>query len=242
MTHETAAPPTDGDAAPAPAADPAPAPDADPDGATADPAPETETDYWIRYYEVTRDRPAWETVRLAAERFAAERETDTVLLAVDLGCGAGRDARYLLGHGWSVIAVDREQAAIDALIAATPDEDRDGLIPVVADAGAFRIPPCDLVTSSVALPYLVPDAFWAAFRRAVAALRPGGRFAAMLFGDRDASAGDPEMSHPSPDAIRAALEGFEFEHWVDKEEDGKTALGEPHHYHMVEFVARKPGR
>jgi hypothetical protein len=61
----------------------------------------------------------------------------------------------------------------------------------------------------------------------------------MLFGDRDESAGDPDMTCPSPDAIRSSLEEFEIEHWVDVEEDTQTALGDPHHFHRIELVARR---
>jgi hypothetical protein len=47
------------------------------------------------------------------------------------------------------------------------------------------------------------------------------------------------MTCPAPDAIRASLEGFEIEHWVDAEEDTQTALGDPHHFHRIELVARR---
>src|SRR2546430_17154291 len=33
--------------------------------------------------------------------------------ALDLACGAGRNAAYLVQHGWSVVAVDRSTAAIE---------------------------------------------------------------------------------------------------------------------------------
>src|SRR5579859_8246264 len=32
--------------------------------------------------------------------------------ALDLACGAGRNARYLRDHGWSVVAVDNSDAAL----------------------------------------------------------------------------------------------------------------------------------
>ena len=75
--------------------------------------------------------------------------------------------------------------------------------------------------------------------RILAALPVGGRFAAMLFGDRDQSAADASMTCPSPAEIRARLGSFEIEHWDDREEDTRTALGEPHHFHLVELVARR---
>ncbi len=196
-----------------------------------------DANYWARYYEITVDRPAWQTVRLAIERFAA----DTVdrRFAVDLGCGAGRDTRELLRAGWKVLAVDREPGAINALEAATPADLRPNLETRIADLADVNIPPCDLVNASLSLPFVASEAFWRTWGRILEALPVGGRLAAMLFGDRDADAGDPSMTHPPPDAILSSLAAFEIEHWVDREEDGHTALGEPHHFHMLELVARR---
>ncbi len=197
-----------------------------------------DSEYWARYYEVTADRPAWETVRVAIQQFTAEPQTQP-RFAVDLGCGAGRDTRELLKAGWRVLAIDRERAAIAALEAATSPHLRPALESRVADLAAVDVPSCDLVNASLALPFLPPEAFWEAWGRILAALPVGGRVAAMLFGDRDESASDPSMTCPPPAEIRASLASFEIEHWMDLEEDTQTALGEPHHFHRVELVARR---
>jgi len=199
-----------------------------------------DSEYWSRYYAVTVDRPAWATIRSAIERFAADdADSNRDRFAVDLGCGAGRDARELLRAGWRVLAIDREPAAIAALAAATPADLRPNLEAVVADLAGVAVPRCDLVNASLSLPFLAPDAFWVAWGRVLEALPVGGRVAAMLFGDRDASAGDPGMTCPSPDSIRASLSRFDIEDWLDRDEDTETALGEPHHFHRVELVARR---
>lgn len=207
-------------------------------------SPETvDSDYWRSYYEVTVDRPAWRTVEMAIERFAAEdgdRPPGEPRDAVDLGSGAGRDARRLLAAGWRVLAIDREPVAIEVLAAATPAADRARLTTAVADLATVDIPPCDLVNASVSLPFLAEADFWATWRRAMAAIRPGGRFSAMVFGDRDESAADGSMTLPSPDALRDSLDGWDLEEWSEREEDSTTALGEPHHFHIIELVARRP--
>jgi SAM-dependent methyltransferase len=196
--------------------------------------------HWLDYYAVTVDRPAWSTTIDAADRFAAEDGPEApARLAVDLGCGAGRDSRELLRRGWRVLAVDREAAAIDAVAAATPAADRDRLEGVVSDLASFGVPPCDLVIASVSLQCLAPADYEAVFGRITAALRSGGRFAGLLYGDRDESANDPEYTCPSPDAIRRYLAGFDVESWFEREEDGKMALGDPHHIHLIEVVARR---
>ncbi|MGA3029720.1 MAG: hypothetical protein ABSE58_03135 [Candidatus Limnocylindrales bacterium] len=61
----------------------------------------------------------------------------------------------------------------------------------------------------------------------------------MLFGDHDESASDPTMTCLPPDRVRADLERFEIEHWSVEEDDRPTALDEPHHFHLIEFVARR---
>jgi hypothetical protein len=47
------------------------------------------------------------------------------------------------------------------------------------------------------------------------------------------------MTCPSPQTVGASLSSFEIEHWIDREENTQTALGEPHHFHLVELVARR---
>jgi tellurite methyltransferase len=205
----------------------------------------TDSEEWARYYAVTAERPAWQTVRLAIERFRAEDEVASPAgrprqrFAVDLGCGAGRDARELLRAGWRVLAVDREPAAKEAIEAATEPELRPNLEVRVEDLAGVEIPPCDLVNASLSLSFLGPEAFEATWRRVLAALRPGTRLAAMLFGDRDESASEPDMTCPPPERFQADLADFEIELWSDKEEDSQTALGEPHHFHLIEVVARR---
>ncbi len=200
----------------------------------------TDSEYWARYYEVTVDRPSWETVRLAIELFAADGpDAPRPRFAVDLGCGAGRDARELLGAGWRVLAVDREPGAIEVLEAATPPELRPSLQTRVADLAIFDVPGCDLVNASLSLPFLAADLFWPTWERVLSSLPVGGRVAAKLFGDHDGSATDPTMTCPPPQRIRESLSSFEIEHWLDNEEDTQTALGEPHHFHLVELVARR---
>ena len=210
-----------------------------------------DSEYWARYYGVTVERPAWETVRVAIAKFQAEDEATAKhgaerlphgeRLALDLGCGAGRDTRELLRARWRVIAIDRESAALAMLAAAAGPELGARLETRVEDLATAEFPLCDLVNASLCLPFLAPDAYASTWRRIVSAIAPRGRFAAMLFGDQDESASDPAMTCLPPERIEADLAAFEIEDWHAKEEDTQTALGEPRHLHLIEFVARKIG-
>src|SRR5262249_20330692 len=69
---------------------------------------------WRRYFECAGDDPR-PTLLDAVERF------DRSGCAVDLGCGTGRDTFELLDRGWTVLAIDGEQEAIDRLTARAGD-------------------------------------------------------------------------------------------------------------------------
>ncbi len=196
--------------------------------------------HWPDYYEITAERPSWTTTQQAAESFG-DHPTDGPRLAVDLGCGAGRDTRELLRRGWRVIATDMTPEGIETLRRLTPTEDQARLQTHVSDLAVFQIPACDLVNANLILPFLPADDYAAVWSRIRGALPVGGRFSGMLFGDRDQSADEPGMTCPSPDVIRDYLDGFAIEHWNEKEEDGPTALGDPHHFHLIEVVAVRRG-
>jgi SAM-dependent methyltransferase len=192
--------------------------------------------HWPDYYEVTAERPSWTTTTTAAESFG-EHPDGSPRFAVDLGCGAGRDTRELLRRGWRVLATDMTPEGIETLRRLTPEADRARLGTQVSVLGDFDIPPCDLVNANLILPFQPAHDYEATWGRIRAALGCGGRFSGMLFGDRDESVDDPDMTCTSPDVILGYLEGFDIEYWTEKEEDGMTALGEPHHFHLIEVVA-----
>ena len=192
--------------------------------------------HWPDYYEVTADRPSWTTTKTAADAFG-EHPQDGPRFAVDLGCGAGRDSRELLRRGWRVLAVDMTPEGPETLRRLTSAADLERLETVVSVLADFEIPPCDLVNANLILPFQPADDYDVVWGRIRAAIPVGGRFSGMLFGDNDQAAGEPDMTCPSPEVMRGYLDGFEIEYWNEKEEDGTTALGDPHHFHLIEVVA-----
>src|SRR5437764_13211254 len=67
---------------------------------------------WPAYYDATAGRKPRPTLLFALDQFAPSA---TPRLAVDLGCGDGRDAVELLRRGWQVRAIDAEPAALERL-------------------------------------------------------------------------------------------------------------------------------
>ncbi|MDD2061250.1 class I SAM-dependent methyltransferase [Pseudomonas sp. GD03860] len=192
---------------------------------------------WRVYYEHHEGRPASALLRAALPRIG----TDVVgRQAVDLGCGAGNDSRFLLENGWHVLAIDREESAINRVTAMGEGFPQGQLHAVVqAFENLVPLPACSLVFAGMALPFCHPEHFAALWKNVLSALEPGAVFAGNLFGDRDSWAGRPFMSFQTQAQARTLFEGLELEFFHEHEEDGPCMQGFKH-WHRFDFIAKKP--
>jgi SAM-dependent methyltransferase len=188
---------------------------------------------WAEYYDKLRDRPPRKTLVAALDAFGAPPAD---ALAVDLGCGGGRDVVEILRRGWKVVAVDAEPAALAKLEALrSPD-----LTPVLARFEEVPLPlGVQLVNSSFAMPLCEPAQFHALWARIAEALPVGGRFSGQWYGPRDSWVGRPGITFLTRDEARALLQGFALEMFEEEEADSTTPRGTPKHWHIFHIVARK---
>ena len=188
---------------------------------------------WSAFYDAVAGREPHETLRRAVAAFPAPG------LAVDLGCGDGRDTVYMLDRGWRVLAIDAEEEAIARVRARVGDDAPGRLETEVARFEDATWPDADLVNASFSLPFAPPASFDVVWRHVVKSIRPGGRFSGQLFGERDEWAGSKEMTFHRRGEAEALFEPFELERFDEVETDGQTALGEPKHWHVFHVVARR---
>ena len=191
---------------------------------------------WIGYYDSQKGREPRELLSEVLRSFDAEGRIGS---AVDLGCGDGTDSLALLEHGWDVLSIDAQDDAIRRLRARLTDDVAARSTTVVSPMQAVDLPRADLVFASFSLPFCPPEAFPDLWARIRASLRPGGRFAGELFGDRDTWASDPEMTFHDVGAARALFDGLELESFVEEEEDGEAFEG-PKHWHVFHVIAKRP--
>ncbi len=191
---------------------------------------------WVGYYEEQGEREPRDVLMQTLALFEDEGRRG---LAVDLGCGQGFDTAELLRRGWEVVAIDATGEAIRRLRNRVPDSDAPRLRTVVSRMEDADVPTADLIYASFSLPFCRPEVFprlWSDIREAI---RPGGRFAGELFGDRDTWASSEEgMTFFDIAGARALFDGMELESFVEEENDDQ-GWDEMKHWHVFHAIARR---
>lgn len=171
----------------------------------------------------------------AVDALAAGRDGIEGLHAIELGCGAGLETRYLLEQGLSADTLD-----IDPTVA--PELSR------LSELGPHThrtmpieewdpLPAADLVLACASLPFVPRQAFPLVWSRIREALQPGGILAVDLFGDRDTWA-SPEGTYLSRREVGELLVGLEVVELEERDEDGQAFSG-PKHWHAFTLIARR---
>ena len=224
---------------------------------------------WPGYFDAVKDKPARETLVKALELFEkddaavkpmgrAGRRGARPRVAVDIGCGEGRDTRELLRRAgarpWSVLATDGSSTGLELiarsltaaerprvrLVECTMEDlsraYRDGVPHGSARAPARQV---DLVNASFSLPFCKPADLPRLWRWIDGLIRPGGRFAGQIFGDRDTWAHVRKTTGLSRRTVDRMFTGYVFEELREEEKDDITTMGEPKHWHVFHIVARK---
>jgi SAM-dependent methyltransferase len=197
---------------------------------------------WPAYFDAVAGLPARETLVMALDLFDRERQAAGAL-AVDLGCGEGRDTAELLRRGWRVLGIDSSAEGLGRMrerVRGVGGLER--LEVLEARFEEARWPVCRLVNASFSIPHCDPRDFPGMWARIAASIEPGGRFAGQFFGVNDSWATRPDgvtRTYHMRHDVEGMLEPFDIERLDEVERPGKTALGEPKYWHVFHIVAKK---
>lgn len=192
---------------------------------------------WAAYYRAHEGRPVSPLLRRAIAYFSQGQISRQ---AVDLGCGAGNEARFLLESGWDLSAIDCEPLAVQRVQDLVSEAHWGRLEAVVAAFEDLRhLPHFDLIHAGLSLPFCRPQNFASLWALIGCALKPGGVFVGHFFGDRDDWSHNPEMTFHTAGQVTGLLAELDVKLLYEHEADG-TSLQGPKHWHRFGIVAMMP--
>lgn len=185
---------------------------------------------WENFYKLTKNRPPWpllvEAVNLLSQRKAA----------LDIGCGAGRDSRFLLEEGFRVTALDSDPNAVALMTSFSQDY----LRVVQSSFETFDFETYDLVNAHFALPFLSEEYFHVVFARIKEALHAGGLFVGQFFGVNDEwNTPENQMTFLTREQAEDELRGLKTLVFREEDIDSHVADGTPKHWHVFHIIAQK---
>lgn len=186
---------------------------------------------WAEYYDKTRNMPP-RSLLITALRHVKNKNK-----AIDIGGGALHDTRYLLNLGFEVTVIDNEP-----LLAKETEHiksDRLNVHVTSFEDFEFGVSKYDLASAMYALPFNPPASFADVFNNIKQSLVKDGIFCGQLFGINDTWSTNSKMTFHTKEQIEKLLKGMEIIQLTEEDEDGKTANGQPKHWHLFHVIARK---
>ncbi len=192
---------------------------------------------WEEYYETTFSQPPHKHLVSTIELL----NNANTKVAIDCGCGAGRDTSLLLKSGFEVFAFDQEAAAISYLEKRISDEFREKLRCYTSNFSDFHYPPCDLLNASFCLFFTDKTEFPIIWNKIQACIQPGGYFCGNFMGPEDtwAKNSDNPLNYHYKDEVEELLQNFEIITLAERNELGATASGINKNWHIFTVIAKK---
>ncbi len=157
--------------------------------------------------------------------------------ALDFGCGAGSETRFLLEQGFSVTAVDGNKEA-EGYIIKLLHQDRVRFM--CSDFETFQFGSYDLVNSSRSLPFIHKNSFKNVMQRLKNSINVGGIFVGQLYGVNDQwNKSGETMTFLGRQQVEELFVGMDLIKLNEQEENGTIANGSLKHWHVFNIIAKK---
>ncbi len=189
------------------------------------------TETWKNFYQATRESPP-SALLVEAMEFVRNKGT-----ALDVGCGALKDSRFLVHEGFDVVAIDAEPAVANEIHDIPAD--RFHFTQTTFEDFSYDVEKFDCINAMYSLPFIAPHAFNDVFRAITSALKHDGIFCGVFFGNNDEWNANPDMTFHTKADVEASFSDMEVLAFKEKEFDGTTALKTPKHWHTFQVIARR---
>ena len=186
---------------------------------------------WSEYYKNTDQQPP-KPLLVRALGFVQDKGT-----AIDIGGGALTDTKHLIDQGFDVTVIDKSPLVEKESLKSSSDKLH--IVTTSFEDYSFINGEYDLALAMFALPFIKPEHFNRVFNDIKSCLKEGGIFCGHFFGKNDEWAIDTNMTFHTKEQVQDFLSDMKVHLLVEKESDGKTASGDPKHWHIFYVIAQK---
>lgn len=166
------------------------------------------------------------------------KNNPTIKTATDLGCGAGRDTRFLVKNNINVTAIDRVDVT-KFLYKDLNEEEKNRLRFLQAKFCEAQLPKVDLVISYEALSFCNREELESLLEKINNSLNENGYFLCNFFGKKDDWAGKGNTQCYTREEVEELLKEFKILKINEIERDAPSAMHQIKHWHVFWVIAKK---
>lgn len=189
---------------------------------------------WIQYYDKTKKEYPRNNVKFLIDSLNLKPTN-----AIDLGCGQGNDAVYLINNDFKVLGIDKENVE-DIIRARLPEKKQESFTFEKQQLEDLKIPNTDLIIANFSLSFCKKEYFKLMWQKIVESININGYFVGTIFGINDSwNKKYRDMSFFDKEDVKRLFNKFKIIRFEEIENDKPTALGEEKHWNFYSIIAQK---
>ena len=157
--------------------------------------------------------------------------------AIELGTGAGNDAKYLLEKGFKVTCIDKEEKSKE--ITMSQITQNENLKFELQEFENLKLDKADLIYSCFSLHFCNPEKFDCLMDEITENVKSDGFFVGNFLGEEDGWYGNHSMTFLSKEKVLDYFKDFEIKYYAEKKYVKETVIGDKKNWHVFEIMAMK---
>ena len=156
-------------------------------------------------------------------------------IAIDLGTGAGNDARYLVEKGFKVTCIDKEEKSKEIIMS----QNNESLKFELQEFENLKLNKADLINACFSLFFCNPDRFEKMMIEITSSINKKGFFVGNFLGKEDEWNGNNQETFLNKEELLYHFKDFKIMYFAEKKYIKNTVLGKTKNWHVFEIIAMK---
>lgn len=157
--------------------------------------------------------------------------------AIELGTGAGNDAKYLLKKGFKVTCIDKEERSKEITLSQITQNEN--LKFELQEFENLKLDKADLIYSCFSLHFCNPEKFDCLMDEITENVKSDGFFVGNFLGEEDGWYGNHSMTFLSKEKVLDYFKDFEIKYYAEKKYMKNSVKGDMKNWHVFEIIAMK---